>query len=143
MLAMSEDVDANKKMAYEKGAAWHKSNAGMSFSKRRQSTWKVANKGWNTTLLHNHVGMKERQELQKLKKKPRWGSYATRGSTCNYVSPRAPPETLGIPPRAFTPCWKPEFNLGQEPTTLEKLKAKRKAMNESVGIDFDGDGNVD
>ncbi len=140
---MSEDVDVAKKAAYEKGAAWNKTNAGMRFSKRRQSTWRVANKGWNTTHLHDHVGVVEKQELTKLKRKPRWGSYATRGTTCNYVSPRAPPGSLGVPPRAFTPCWKPEYDLAQQPTTLEKLRAKRKAMNESVGIDFDGDGNVD
>ena len=143
MLAMSEDVDMAKKNLHEKGAAWNRTNAGMSFQKRRQSTWKVANQGWNMTELHDGIHEKASNEKKRLKSKPRWGSYANRGTVCNYQSPTAPPESLGIPPRAITPCWRPFETLGMHASTTEKLKEKRRKMNETIGIDFDGDGNVD
>ena len=135
MIASSEDVDQAKLEAFEKNHAKNRSNSGMKFS-RRGSMWKNANKGWNTTALKD-IDPSIEQNSKILKSKPKWGSYSTRG-VCNYVSPRGPPGSLGKPPRPFTPCWAYTLPQHQEPSTLEKLKAKRKAMNETIGIDFDG-----
>ena len=139
MVANSEDVDQAKLMAFEKNHAKNRSNSGMKFS-RRGSTWKNANMGWNPNALKDRDPRIE-QRSQALKSKPKWGSYGIRGA-CNYVSPRGPPESLGQPPRPFTPCWAYTLPQHQEPSTTEKLKAKRKAMNETIGIDFDGKLNV-
>ena len=140
MVAMSEDIDQNKLEKFEKDHAKNRSNQGMKFT-RRASTWKMANKGWNPNDL-KQVDPTIEKRSRILKAKPKWGSYGVRG-VCNYVSPRGPPESLGTPPRPFTPCWAYTMPTHQHPTTTERLKAKRKQMNQTIGIDFDGDGNVD
>ena len=135
MIASSEDVDQAKMAAFQKGHAKNRSNSGMKFS-RRGSMWKNTNKGWNMNALKDIDPSIERNS-KILKSKPKWGSYGIRG-VCNYVSPTGPPGSLGQPPRPFTPCWAYTLPQHQEASTTEKLKAKRKAMNQTIGIDFDG-----